>query len=49
MLVGLAMILGAGRALDEDNQGPSLFDFVLFMLCLVGVLHAKQQREDSEG
>lgn len=49
MLAGLALILGAGRALDEDNQGPTLFDFVLFLLCLVGVLHAKQQREESEG
>lgn len=48
-LLGLALIGVVSSALDPDESKDSCtLDVLLFLLCLVGVLHAHQKRAQAE-
>lgn len=53
MLLGLALVGFASSALDDSSDrapqsDSGTLDALLFMLCLVGVLHASAKRRDDE-
>lgn len=54
MIVAIAIFLGglwligaAASALDEDTRGSLALDALLFLLVLVGVLHARKREADE--
>lgn len=48
ILLGLSLVGFASHALDpHERESPSL-DAILFLLCLIGVIHARKRDEDVD-